>query len=217
MLDIAAARRQMIEQQVRAWDVLDLEVLSVMERVPREEFAPPGYRDLAFADTCVPLAHGQSMLTPKVEGRILQALAIEPADSVLEVGTGSGYFAACLAGLARQVRTLEIFPDLAVAARDNLARTGIGNVAVETLDAMTLGADVEYDVIALTGSLPIHDPRFERALAVGGRLFVAVGQGPVMDARLVTRTGRDQWLRQSLFETVIDPLLHALRPSRFVF
>ena len=217
MFDVAAARRQMIEQQVRAWDVLDADVLSVMGRVPREEFAPPGYRDLAFADMCVPLGHGQAMLAPKLEGRILQSLAIGPADSVLEVGTGSGYFAACLGGLARHVRTLEIFPDLAIAARDSLARTGIGNVAVEALDAMTLTSGVEYDVIALTGSLPIHDPRFERALAMGGRLFVAVGQGPVMEARRVTRTGPDEWLRVSLFETVMDPLVHALLPSRFVF
>lgn len=168
MLDVAAARRQMIEQQVRAWDVLDLEVLSVMGRVPREEFAPPAYRDLAFADMCVPLGHGQSMLAPKLEGRILQSLGVRPDDSVLEVGTGSGYFAACLGALARRVRTLEIFPDLALAARDNLARTGAGNVEVGTLDAMMLEADVQYDVIALTGSLPVHDPRFERVLAVGG-------------------------------------------------
>jgi protein-L-isoaspartate(D-aspartate) O-methyltransferase len=217
MLDVAAARRQMIEQQVRAWEVLDPGVLSIMEILPREEFAPPAYRDLALADMCVPLAHGQTMLPPKLEGRILQSLAIRPGDSVLEVGTGSGWFAACLGGLARHVRTLEIFPDLADAARENLARTGVGNVLVETMDAMTLTPDVEYDVIALTGSLPIHDPRFERALAVGGRMFVAVGQGPVMEARLVTRTGRGEWLRESLFETVMDPLVHALRPSRFVF
>jgi protein-L-isoaspartate(D-aspartate) O-methyltransferase len=107
-------------------------VLSVMERVPREEFAPPTYRDLAFADMCVPLGHGQSMLMPKLEGRILQSLAIQPEDSVLEIGTGSGYFAACLAGLARRVRTLEIFPDLAESARENLARTGVGNVTVSS-------------------------------------------------------------------------------------
>jgi protein-L-isoaspartate(D-aspartate) O-methyltransferase len=217
MLDVAAARRQMIEQQVRAWDVLDPGVLSIMEILPREEFAPQAYRDLALADMCVPLGHGQTMLPPKLEGRILQSLAIRPGDSVLEVGTGSGWFAACLGGLARTVRTLEIFPDLADAARGNLARTGVDNVLVETMDAMTLTPDVEYDVIALTGSLPIHDPRFERALAVGGRLFVAVGQGPVMEARLVTRTGRGEWLRESLFETVMDPLVHALQPSRFVF
>jgi len=217
MFDVASARRQMIEQQVRAWDVLDAAVLTVMERVPREEFAPPAYRGLAFADMCVPLGHGQAMLAPMLEGRILQSLAIQPEERVLEIGTGSGYFAACLGGLARQVRSLEIFPDLADAARDNLARTGVGNVGVETLDAMTLASDGEYDVIALTASLPVHDPRFERALAVGGRMFVVVGEGPVMEARLVTRIGPDEWLRENLFETAMDPLVHATRPSRFVF
>ncbi len=217
MLDVASARRQMIEQQVRAWDVLDAGVLEVMGRLPREEFAPPAYRDIALADMRVPLGHGQAMLSPKVEGRILQSLAISRGDSVLEVGTGSGWFAACLGGLARHVRTLEIFPDMAEAGRDNLARTGVGNVIVEVMDAMTLTPGVEYDVIALTGSLPVHDPRFEQMLAVGGRLFVVVGQGPVMEARLVTRVGRDQWLRESLFETVIEPLLHAQQASQFVF
>jgi protein-L-isoaspartate(D-aspartate) O-methyltransferase len=217
MLDLVAARRQMIEQQVRAWEVLDPGVLSVMERVPREEFAPPPYRELAFADLCVPLGHGQSMLAPSLEGRILQALAVQADDRVLEVGTGSGYFAACLGGLARSVRSLEIFADLADAARDNLARTGANNVTVEVMDAMTFEGDGGYDVIALTGSLPVYDPRFERALAAGGRLFVVTGQGSAMAAQRITRTGPGQWLRESLFETSIDALIHAQQPPKFVF
>ena len=217
MLDLVAARRQMIEQQVRAWEVLDLGVLSVMERVPREEFAPAPYRELAFADLCVPLGHGQSMLAPSLEGRILQALAVQADDRVLEVGTGSGYFAACLGGLSRSVRSLEIFADLADAARDNLARTGANNVTVEVMDAMTFEADGGYDVIALTGSLPVYDPRFERALAAGGRLFVVTGQGSAMAAQRITRTGPGQWLRESLFETSIDALIHAQQPPKFVF
>ncbi len=131
MLDVNTARRQMIEQQVRAWEVLDLKVLEAMERVPREEFTPPAYRELAFADMCVPLGHGQSMLAPKLEGRILQALELRPDDGVLEVGTGSGYFAACLGRLARTVRSIEIFPELAAAARANLARSDSHNVTVE--------------------------------------------------------------------------------------
>jgi protein-L-isoaspartate(D-aspartate) O-methyltransferase len=217
MLDVAAARRQMIEQQVRAWEVLDLAVLSVMERVPREEFAPEPYRELAFADLCIPLGHGQSMLAPGLEGRILQALEVQPDDRVLEVGTGSGYFAACLGGLARSVRSLEIFADLAEAARDNLARTGAHKVTVEVMDAMTFEAEGGYDVIALTGSLPVYDPRFERALAAGGRLFVVTGQGSAMAAQRITRTGNAEWLRESLFETAIDALVHAPKQPAFVF
>jgi protein-L-isoaspartate(D-aspartate) O-methyltransferase len=157
------------------------------------------------------------MLAPSLEGRILQSLQVQPDDRVLEVGTGSGYFAACLGCLARSVRSLEIFADLADAARDNLARTGAHNVTVEVTDAMTFGGDDAYDVIALTGSLPVYDPRFERALAAGGRLFVVTGQGGAMAAQRITRTGQGQWLRESLFETAIDPLVHARQPPKFVF
>lgn len=217
MIDVAIARRQMIEQQVRAWEVLDARVLETMQRVPREEFAPPAYRDLAFADLSVPLAHGQSMLPPKLEGRILQSLEIQPVDRVLEVGTGSGFFAACLGALARSVRSIDLYPDFVATARASLGRAGIHNVDVEALDAMTLSADGAYDVIALTGSLPVYDARFERALAVGGRLFAVVGEGPVMDAQRITRAGPEEWRRESLFETSIEPLVHAPRPPRFVF
>jgi protein-L-isoaspartate(D-aspartate) O-methyltransferase len=217
MIDVQSARRQMIEQQVRAWDVLDLRVLEAMERVPREAFVPEAFRDLAFADMNVPLGEGQSMLAPKVEGRILQSLDITPADRALEVGTGSGYFAACLGQLARSVSSCEIRPTLAQAATANLQRTAGHNIAVEVMDAMTITADGEYDVIALTASLPVYDPRFERALKVGGRLFVVVGTGPVMEARKVTRAGHGEWITESLFETVVDALDHAPTPPRFVF
>jgi protein-L-isoaspartate(D-aspartate) O-methyltransferase len=217
MLDVNTARRQMIEQQVRAWDVLDLKVLAAMERVPREEFTPPAYRELAFADMNVPLGHGQSMLAPKLEGRILQALELQPDDAVLEIGTGSGYFAACLGALARTVRSVEIFADLATAARANLLRTDVHNVAVEAADAFALADDTRYDAVVLSGSLPVYDPRFEPRLAVGGRLFAVVGQGPIMEARRVTCTAPGQWLRESLFETVMDPLIHAAEPPKFVF
>jgi len=217
MIDVNSARRQMIEQQVRAWDVLNLAVLQAMERVPREEFAPPQYRDLAFADMNVPLGHGQHMLAPKLEGRILQALEIQPGDRVLEIGTGSGYFAACLAALAATVHSVEIHADLADAARASLLRTRALNVTVETADAFTRTDAAAYDVIALTGALPVYDSRFERMLAEGGRLFVVVGERPVMEARRITRTGPDDWLREGLFETAIEPLIHAAEPPRFVF
>jgi protein-L-isoaspartate(D-aspartate) O-methyltransferase len=217
MLDSDFARRQMIEQQVRAWAVLDAAVLATMERTPREAFVPPAYRELAFADIAVPLGHGQHMLTPKLEGRILQALELRPDDTVLEVGTGSGYFAACLGALTRSVTSLEIFADLADAARTSLARAGASNVTVEHADAFGREYSARYDVIVLTGSLPVYDPRFEPLLAEGGRLFAVVGEGHVMDARRITFSAPGQWLRESLFETAVDPLVHATEPPRFVF
>jgi protein-L-isoaspartate(D-aspartate) O-methyltransferase len=217
MTDVSATRHQMVEQQVRAWSVLDLRVLEVMDRIPREQFVPPAFRDVAYADMNVPLGHGQSMLAPKVEGRILQSLAIQPQDRVLEVGTGSGYLAACLAQLARSVRSIEIVQELADTARANLERSGVRSVTVEIGDAMTLAEEAAYEVIAVTGSLPLYDPRFERALRVGGRLFVTVGAGPVMDARRITRVGHGDWAVESLFETRIEPLVNAPRPPAFVF
>jgi protein-L-isoaspartate(D-aspartate) O-methyltransferase len=217
MFDVEFARRQMIEQQVRAWDVLDLRVLAALGNVPREEFAPAAYRDLAFADTAVPLGHGQHMLPPSVEGRILQALQIDGGDEVLEVGTGSGFFAACIAQLARTVRTIDLFEDFVATATANLRRTGVHNVTAATADAMALAERDAYDVIALTGALPVYDARFERALKIGGRLFAAVGSGPAVEARRVTRVGGDEWVRDSLFEIGMDPLLNATQPPRFVF
>jgi len=217
MLDVNTARRQMIEQQVRAWEVLDLKVLEAMERVRREEFTPAAYRDLAFADMNVPLGHGQHMLAPKVEGRILQALELRPDDAVLEIGTGSGYFAACLGALARSVKSIEIHPDLAASARANLARNNAHNVSVETADVFAYSDTARYDAVVLTGSLPVYDARFEQWLAVGGRLFVVVGQGPIMEARRMTLSGPGEWVREGLFETVVDPLAHAAEPPKFVF
>jgi protein-L-isoaspartate(D-aspartate) O-methyltransferase len=217
MFDVQFARRQMIEQQVRAWEVLDLRVLEALERVPREEFVPPAYRELAFADTCVPIGHGQTMLAPKVEGRILQALDLQPGDHVLEVGTGTGFFAACIGQLARSVRTIDLHADFVAGAEVTSRRVGVHNVASDVHDAMELTERDTYDAIAVTASLPVYDPRFERALKVGGRLFVTVGTGPLLDARRITRAGPDEWLRESLFETSMVPLVHAPEPSKFVF
>jgi protein-L-isoaspartate(D-aspartate) O-methyltransferase len=217
MFDVQFARRQMIEQQVRAWDVLDLKVLDALGQVPREEFAPAAYRNLAFADTTVPLAHGQSMLAPNVEGRILQALAIQPHESALEVGTGTGFFAACMGRLARNVRTLDLFPDFVDGAIATYARTGVHNVTAVVADAMQFAECEAYDVIALTASLPVYDARFEQALKVGGRLFVCVGSGSMLEALRITRAGPTDFLRETLFETAMTPLIHALEPPKFVF
>jgi protein-L-isoaspartate(D-aspartate) O-methyltransferase len=216
-MNVEVARRQMIEQQVRAWEVLDERVLGVLAQVRRELFVPSAYRQLAFADTAIPLRKGSSMLQPKMEGRILQALDLHAEDDVLEVGTGSGFFAACLARLSRRVHSLEIHKELSEWARENLRAAGIDRVELETADALQLTDSNRYDAIAVTGSLPMEDPRFERALRVGGRLFVIVGEAPVMEASLVRRVSEREWVRESLFETVVEPLVNAAAPPRFVF
>jgi protein-L-isoaspartate(D-aspartate) O-methyltransferase len=212
-----AARRQMIDQQVRAWDVLDARVLETLAAVPREKFVPEAYRGVAFADVPIPIGHGQHMLPPALEGRILQALAPARGERALEIGTGSGYFAACLAHLTGSVESLEIHADLAAGAARAIAEEGIGRVAVETGDAFAREFEPSYELVAVTGSLAQPAPRFERALVIGGRLLAVVGTGPVMEARLVKRTGQDTWLSESLFETRIDPLIQPDVPSRFRF
>jgi protein-L-isoaspartate(D-aspartate) O-methyltransferase len=213
----ADVREQMIEQQVRAWDVLDQGVLDVLRTVPREQFVPESQRFLAYADAEVPLGHGQHMLRPSVAGRLLQALGVPGLGKILEIGTGTGYLTACLARGAKQVRSLEIFPDLADAARANLAAAGISNVEVVTGDARTLAGPERYDVIAITASLPIPDDVFQKQLALGGRLFVVVGEPPIMEAQLIVRESETDFTVHSLFETVIDPLINASRPPAFTF
>lgn len=212
-----SARVQMVNQQVRAWEVLDPRVLDTMASVSREQFVPPEFRKLAFADTRIPLGHGEQMLAPKVVGRLLQALDLASSDSVLEVGTGSGYVTACLAQLAGPIRSIDIHDDFIAMARENLAPLGRDRLTLAVDDAMALQSRTRYDAIALTGSLPSYDARFQNALNVGGRLFVVVGREPIMEARLVTRIGEDQWVSDSLFETLINPLVNAVAPREFVF
>lgn len=218
-MQIEFARQQMIHHQVRAWEVLDERVLQLFERVPRERFVPDAWRELAFADTEIPLGHGQRMLAPKVIGRILQALEVEPEDHALEIGTGSGFLTACLSLQCASVRSLEIHGDLAEAARRHLAEFGAPGVEVITADAYGAGALGErpWNVIVLTGSLPVPDDRFQQCLAVGGRLFAVVGEPPIMEAQLVRRVSESQFAVDSLFETSIDPLLGARRPATFRF
>jgi len=213
----ADAREQMIEQQVRAWDVLDERVLGTLRQVPREAFVPPALRFRAYADAEVPLPEGQHMLRPSVVGRLLQAL--EPAAGVraLEVGAGSGFVSACLRAAGARVRALEIYAELAGLAARNLAACGMSDVEVVNADALNADTGERYDVIAVTGSLPLYDARFERQLEIGGRLFVVVGEAPVMEARLVRRISASAWATDSLFETVVDPLVNAPRPARFRF
>ncbi len=216
-MDTLAARQQMVDQQIRTWEVLDPRVLDVFASVPREAFVPPEYRTLAFADAAIPIGYGQSMLAPKLQGRILQALAVTAKESVLEVGSGTGYLSACLGLLASSTHSIDIYPELTRTAAANVRTVPEARVGFETRDAFSGAALGEYDVIAVTGSLPVYDTRFERALRIGGRLFAVVGTAPVMDAMLVRRVDDAEWIRESLFETVIDPLVNALAAPRFVF
>jgi protein-L-isoaspartate(D-aspartate) O-methyltransferase len=212
-----AARRQMIDQQVRAWDVLDERVLDTLARVPRENFVPEAYRGVAFADAAIPIGHGQFMLKPALEGRILQALAPVRGERALEIGTGTGFFAACLAELTGAVDSIEIHADLAAGAARAIEAAGVARVTIENADALEREYESRYEVVAVTGALPGPDRRFERALVVGGRLFVVIGSPPVMEARLVTRTGDQSWLSEALFETWIEPLVRASLVSQFQF
>jgi protein-L-isoaspartate(D-aspartate) O-methyltransferase len=213
----ADAREQMIEHQVRAWDVLNERVLDTLRKVPREPFVPPHFRFLAHADMEVPLPGEQHMLRPSVVGRLLQALQLGGTERVFEVGTGSGFVTACLRAAGAAVLSIEILPELAGMARRNLATLGMGDIEVLTGDAMRYEPQGRFEAIAVTASLPVYDPRFQNQLAVGGRLFVVVGEAPVMEARLIRRVSEDAWTTESLFETVIDPLVDATRPVEFTF
>ncbi|MCF8004979.1 MAG: protein-L-isoaspartate O-methyltransferase [Chromatiaceae bacterium] len=213
------ARFNMIEQQVRPWDVLNQRVLTVMRNLPREAFVPDAYRGLAYADIEIPLGQRTSMLAPKVVGRMLQALEVQPHESVFEIGTGTGYVTACLAHLGERVSSIEIDPDLAEGARARLDAMGLSQVEVHTTDAFA--GHIQgwpFDVIAVTGSVPTAEPlaALERLLAEGGRLFIVVGEQPLMEAMRITRIGND-FRRESLFETSIASLENAPLPERFAF
>jgi protein-L-isoaspartate(D-aspartate) O-methyltransferase len=217
-MNIEQARFNMVEQQVRTWEVLDPGVLDLLYAVPREAFVPPAYRKLAFADMEIPLGEGESMMAPKMEARIVQELALRKTDRVLEVGTGSGYLTALLARCAAHVYSLEIRPALAAFGRDNLSRHGAANVTLDLADGARGDAKrAPYDAIVLTGSTPILPAGLKEQLSPGGRLFAVVGEAPVMVARLITCTAPGAFGAVDLFDTVIAPLVNADRPSRFRF
>ncbi len=195
-MDIETARTQMVLQQIRAWHVLDTRILSVFEALPRDKFVPEAYRNLAYADAPIPLPHGEWMWIPTIEGRVLQALDPKAGESVLEIGTGSGYFAACLAKRAREVLSVDIHPDFIESAGKTLKALGLKNVKLETRDGTRLDwLEQRYDIIAVTGSLPQYQDAYAERLNVGGRLFVIVGESPIMEALVVTRTAEDSWSR----------------------
>lgn len=217
-MDIERARFNMVEQQIRTWDVLDQQVLDLLIRMRREEYVPGPYRALAFADLEIPLGHGEKMLQPKVEARMLQELTLKDTDQILEVGTGSGYMTALLANLGRHVYSVEIIPEFSVSAAAKLAAHGVVNVTLETGDAAR-GWDkhAPYDAIVLTGSVPLLPDAFQKSLKSGGRLIVVVGEPPVMEAQLVTCVSSGVYNSIGLFETCISPLRNAMQPEKFVF
>lgn len=217
-VEFARARHNMVEQQIRPWNVLDQRVLDLIDRSPRQEYVPEAYRNLAYADMAIPLGHGQVMLPPKLEARMLQELAVTAHDKVLEIGTGSGYMSSLLAALAAHVHSVEILPDLEARARRNLEANDVRNVTVELGDAAG-GWDrhAPYDVIAITGSLPVLPETFKQSLARGGRLIAILGRPPVMEVKLIQQVDAGSFLESSLFETDAPALLNAREPDRFVF
>ncbi|MBE0613586.1 MAG: protein-L-isoaspartate O-methyltransferase [Burkholderiales bacterium] len=217
-MNIEQARLNMIEYQIRPCEVLDQNVLDLLYAVKREDFVPPAYRMLAFSDLEVPIGHGERMWQPKLEARILQELVVKPTDLVLEVGTGSGYFAALLAYRAQHVYSVEINADLKTSAEANLRRAGIQNVTLELGDgALGWTKHAPYDIIVLTGSTPELPQQLLQQLKPGGRLFSVVGKPPVMAARLVTCTGSGVYNSIDVLETRIAPLTNALTGERFSF
>jgi protein-L-isoaspartate(D-aspartate) O-methyltransferase len=217
------AHENMVKQQVRCWAVLEPKVLNVLSKVPRERFVPLAYRALAFADTNIPLrssgrpGDSWTMMRPIVEGRLLQALEIAGHESILEIGTGSGFLTACLANLAQHVTSVDISEERLALAKETLASLGIKNCELLNQDVFQRSESLVYDAIAVTGSLPEYDPRFEKWLKPGGRAFMVVGKLPIMEALVIRRVGIDEWTRESLFETVLAPLVHAPRREVFMF
>lgn len=217
-MNVEQARFNMVEQQIRPWDVLDQTVLDLLLEVRREEFVPARHKALAFMDMEIPLGHGEVMLSPKLEARIVQEVAIKQTDRILEVGTGSGYLTALLARLCSHVHSVDIVPEFVSEAGLRLSNHGIRNVTLELGDAARgWSRHSPYDVIVLTGSEPELSDEFGRSLAVGGRLFAIVGDPPVMEARLLTSLAEGVLTSVTLFETCVAPLRNAPHPARFVF
>lgn len=214
--NLELARDNMVENQIRTWEVLDPRVLAVLARLHREDFVPERYRDMAFVDVELPLGHGEIMLKPVIEGRILQALAIEPGQRVLEIGTGSGFFAACLAELGADLTSVEQHADLAAMARRNLDNAGLARVRVEVGEAVKgYEPATTFDCVVLTGAVFALPERIKSWVKPGGRLFAVSGESPAMQALLHTRVDDSHWQTESLFETDIPYLTHAAPPARF--
>ncbi|MDH5376730.1 MAG: protein-L-isoaspartate O-methyltransferase [Gammaproteobacteria bacterium] len=217
-IDLKQARFNMVEQQIRTWEVLDEEVLELLHEMPREEFVPKRYKNLAYSDIPIPLSNGQEMMHPKLEAHALQAVAPKSTDKVLEIGTGSGHLTAMLAKKANHVYSVEIFPDLMKSAAANLKNHGITNVTLEEGDASQGWNDHgPYDAIVVTGALPRVPEIFKHSLTLGGRMFIVVGKSPIFEAMLITRVDENQWEQKSLFETELPLLVNGEEPPQFEF
>ncbi|TAM58157.1 MAG: protein-L-isoaspartate O-methyltransferase [Rhodanobacter sp.] len=217
-MNFEQARLNMVESQVRPWEVLDGRVLDVISRVHREDFVAPAHRQLAFADLCLPLGHGEVMMKPVLEARVLQALQLQPADKVLEIGTGSGFLTACLAGLSAHVTTVDIHADFTAAATRHLLDAGIANTSLVTGEAVNAWQpDGLFDAVVVTGAVFEIPPRWLSWLKPGGRMVVVRGLSPVQHASLMTLEGSGHYREESLFETDLPYLTHAEPPQRFVF
>jgi len=217
-MDFEQARSNMIDQQIRTWEVLDQRVLDTLCNIKREEFIPDEYKKLAFTDCNIPLACNQMTMQPKVEARIIQSLDIAHNDHILEIGTGCAYLTAVLATFGESVISLDIFPDFTQSASSKLTQHNIQNVELITADGIHgWKTKAPYNVIVLTGSLPVLDNEFQEQLAIGGRLFAVIGESPVMNATLITRIDENQWTKEVIFETDISALIGSVETSKFLF
>ncbi|MBF8270583.1 MAG: protein-L-isoaspartate(D-aspartate) O-methyltransferase [Gammaproteobacteria bacterium] len=217
-MNFEQARENMIKQQIRPWEVADQRTLDLLAEIHREDFVPEPYKYLALADINIPLLHNQITMTPKVEARLLQDLAIQPHEKILEIGTGCGYLTALLANSGKIVHSIDIYPEFKEHASPRFKQYGLQNIHVHVGDAVRgWPQEAPYDVIVVTGSVPLLEWYFQEQLQTGGRMFVIVGQSPAMEARLITRTGPDTWNVTSLFETDLPPLVGAPKPESFRF
>jgi protein-L-isoaspartate(D-aspartate) O-methyltransferase len=217
---VEKARFNMVQQQIRPWEVIDPRVLGVMETLPRDTFVPDAYRALAYADIEIPLAQGEQMMFPRIEARLMQALDLLPSDQALEVGTGSAYLTACLAKLCQRVMSIDIHEEFTNSAAEKLQHQGIENVTLKRGDALSAPLpEAPFDVIAVTGSVATSDQAeiFRQQLRIGGRLFIIIGTPPAMEAMLITRTGENAYSEEGIFETDVKPLINAEAPRIFEF
>ncbi|MFK5986182.1 MAG: protein-L-isoaspartate O-methyltransferase [Pseudomonadota bacterium] len=217
-MNFEIARLNMLEQQIRPWEVLDQKSLDLLQQIPREEFVPENFRNVAFSDTELPLAHHQFMLEPKIEGRIIQSLQITSTDKVLEIGTGSGYLTALLASSANNVQSIDIFEDFINSAKNKLKSLEINNVTFENVDINNFDlSGKQFDIIVMSAAVTEVDLQLKRALSMNGRLFIVCGEAPVMFAKLFTRVGEEQWIEEILFETIIPVMENAKDKRDFIF